>query len=151
MLGTASRLPWPLHAVLGSLAVLALAGCPTVDLGETPADPGVCRPDPLEYRDVIWPEFLAPADTARSCVDEAGCHAAGNGRSALRLETDVAADPTAHDRNYAVVIRFLNCGTPGASSLLTKPLAGQDPHGGGDIFADVDDPAVMAFEAWLQP
>jgi hypothetical protein len=154
MLGTASRLrdlPRWAPAPLAALAVVGLAGCPTVDLGETPADPGVCRPDALEFRDVIWPEYLAPADTNRSCVGMSGCHDASDGRSALRLETDVAGDPTAHDRNYAVVIRFLNCGTPDASSLLTKPLAGLDPHGGGDIFPNIDDPAVMAFEAWLQP
>jgi hypothetical protein len=40
-----------------------------------------------------------------------------------------------HDSNYNVVSRFLNCGTPEASSLLTKPLSGVDPHGGGDLFA----------------
>ncbi len=147
MLGTASRLPRATVA----LTLLSLAGCPTVDLGDTPADPGVCRPDMMEFRDVIWPEYLAPTAPERSCVSMSGCHATGNGRSALRLETDVAADPAALDRNYAVVIRFLNCGTPEASSLLTKPLSGVDPHGGGDIFANVSDPAVMAFEAWLLP
>ncbi|MCA9676868.1 MAG: hypothetical protein H6709_03015 [Kofleriaceae bacterium] len=131
------------------MGLLHLTGCPTVDLGDTPADPGVCRPDPMYYRDVIWPEFLSPADTTKSCVANSGCHAAGNGRSALRLDTDVTGDPTAHDRNYNVVIRFLNCGTPDASALLTKPLAGVDPHGGDDIFPNTSDPAVTAFEGWF--
>lgn len=136
---------------LVGLAVTALAGCPTVDLGDTPPDPGVCRPDPTYYRDVIWPEFLAPADAARSCVVAGGCHATQDGRSALRLETDVDADPTAHTRNYQVVTRFLNCASPDASSLLTKPLATVDSHGGGDIFPNTMDPAVMAFEGWFGP
>jgi hypothetical protein len=133
---------------LAIAALLGLTGCPTVDLGDAPPDPGVCRPDPMEFRDVIWPQYLASAEPARSCVGPSGCHAIETGRSALRLE-DPGGDPAAHDRNYAVVTRFLNCGTPDASSLLTKPLAGVDPHGGGDIFPSDDDPAVVAFLAWL--
>ncbi len=134
--------------ILGSL-VIGLSGCPTVDLGETPPDPGVCRPDPTYFREEIWPIYLAPADETKSCVGQSGCHAADTGRSALRLETDVS-DPLAFDRNYRVVTRFLNCGSPSASSLLTKPLFGVDSHGGGDIFMDSDDPAVLVFENWFQ-
>lgn len=111
---------------------IALAGCPTVDLGEMPVSPGACRPDPAYYRDVIWPEVLAPSDTARSCVSQGGCHQLENGRSAFRVSVGTPID---HDSNYNVVTRFLNCGTPEASSLLTKPLSGVDSHGGGDLFA----------------
>lgn len=147
MFGTRSFVPpWCLIGF-----VLLLAACPTVDLGDTPADPGVCRPDPGVYRDVIWPEVLAPADTSRSCVAQSGCHAVENGRSALRLEIPADENDFAtHDRNYDVVTRFLNCGTPDASSLVTKPLAGVDPHGGGDIFPNGSDPAVDAVVMWLQ-
>jgi hypothetical protein len=137
--------PW---CLLGAVALFGATGCPTVDLGDMPADPGVCRPDPGYYRDVIWPEVLASADPARSCVDAPGCHALATGRSALRLVTDLD-DPAIHDRNYPVVIRFLNCGTPEASSLITKPLAGLDPHGGGDLFPGRDDPAIEAFLGWF--
>jgi hypothetical protein len=128
-----------------ALAAFTLAGCPTVDLGENPPDPGRCRPDFAYYRDIIWPEFLAPTEPARSCVDAAGCHQRDNGRSALRL---VVNEPIDHNSNYQVVTRFLNCGTPEASSLLTKPLTGLDPHGGGDLF-DASDPAYDVFLLWF--
>jgi hypothetical protein len=106
-------------------------GCPTVDLGETPVSPGACRPDPAYYEDVMWPEFFAPGDEARSCVAAAACHRVEDGRSALRFAT---TEPVDHDRNYDVVTRFLDCGAPEASSALTKPRGGVDPHGGGDLF-----------------
>jgi hypothetical protein len=125
--------------------VALVAGCPTVDLGENPPDPGTCRPDPAYYRDILWPEYLAPADTALSCVDAAGCHARDDGRSALRLVTD----PVDHGANYQVVIRFLNCGAPESSSLLTKPQSGVDPHGGGDLFGPGSDPTIT-FMQWFQ-
>ena len=119
----------------GALLALALCsvlatGCPTVDLGETPAEPGSCRPDRAYFENTMWPEFFAPADEARSCVDEAACHRIEDGRSALRFETN----PLDQNRNYDVVTRFLNCGAPEASSALTKPLDGVDPHGGGELF-----------------
>lgn len=133
-------------SALCALGAVLSAGCPTVDLGETPPDIGQCRPDRQYFEDVIWPEVLAPADPARSCVDAAGCHEASDGRSALRLD---GVDPIDQASNYDVVTRFLSCSTPSASPLLTKPLAGVEGHGGGDIFVGSDDPAVVAFEAWF--
>ena len=128
------------------LCTAGLAGCPTVDLGDTPEDPPLCNPDRIYFEDVIWPEYLAPADPDRSCVGRTGCHRITDGRSALRLDTEEPIDVSA---NYQVVRRFLNCGSPASSSLLTKPLGGLDPHAGGDLFADTTDPAVVAFEAWF--
>jgi hypothetical protein len=126
--------------------VAAMAsGCPTVDLGDDPVDPGVCRPSPDYFRTRIWPEYLAPPDMAKTCVGRSGCHAEANGRSALRLDT---VEPIDFTRNYQVTTRFLNCGTPDASSLLTKPVSGEDPHGGGDLFGPTD-PAVAVFEGWF--
>jgi hypothetical protein len=122
-----------------------LAGCPTVDLGDQPPDPALCRPDMAYYKDHIWPEFLAPADTTRSCVSQSGCHQAATGRSALRLETN----PVDDTRNYEVVTRFLNCASPEVSPLLGKPLKGADPHGGGDLFPTTSDPAVVVFLGWF--
>ncbi|HYU15365.1 MAG TPA: hypothetical protein VEL05_04820 [Candidatus Acidoferrum sp.] len=118
-------------------------GCPTVDLGETPVSPGSCRPDPGYYREVMWPEFFAPADEARSCVAASACHRIEDGRSALRLET---ADPVDQDHNYDIVSRFLDCGAPEASSTLTKPLSGVDPHGGGDLFGPGSAPEATFLE-----
>jgi hypothetical protein len=136
-------------AVFTLLTLLTLAGCPTVDLGDSPPDVGQCRPDRQYYIDVIWPRYLAPsapAEIARSCVAASGCHESQSGRSALRLLTGLPVD---HDRNYQVVTRFLNCSTPLASELLTKPLAGIEAHQGGDIFPAATDPAVVDFQGWF--
>jgi hypothetical protein len=82
---------------------------------------------------------------AKTCVGRSGCHGEADGRSALRLDN---TDPIDFTRNYQVVTRFLNCGTPEASSLYTKPLTGEDPHGGGDLFGGAD-PAAAVFLAWF--
>lgn len=124
--------------------LVVLTGCPTVDLGETPVSPGACRPDPGYFEEQIWPAFLAPADPARTCVGEAGCHRIEDGRSALRLTTD----PLDLGRNYDVVTRFLDCGAPDSSALYTKPVSGVGPHGGGDLFAP-GDPAAEIFLGWF--
>ena len=135
-------------SVAGLLALVGLAGCPTVDLGQDLVEPGVCHPDPTYFSQHIWPEYLqGNGDNAKSCTGQAGCHAADTGRSALRLETN--PDMAAMQRNYDVVIRFLNCSSPEASPLLTKPLANVDSHGGGDIFPNTMDPAVITFDNWF--
>lgn len=122
----------PLLLLLATTAAaLTLPGCPTVDLGETPPDPPTCNADGLYYEQTIWPQYLAPAETATSCVGQAGCHRLEDGRSGLRLHTD----PVDHEANLQIVVRFLNCGSPDLSSLLTKPISGVDSHGGGDLFA----------------
>jgi hypothetical protein len=133
---------------LGLVAGIALlSACPTVDLGDQPEEAPLCNPGDAYFRDVIWPQYLAPADIQRSCVGRAGCHNAANGRSALRLD---ASEPIDFAGNYQAVRRFLNCSTPDASRLLTEPLAGTERHGGGDIFPNLEDAAVVAFEAWFQ-
>ena len=134
-------------ALLLAVTAVTLAGCPTVDLGENPPDPPTCRPDFLYYQDVLYPSFIAPADPNLSCVDAPGCHRTNDGRSALRLTTD----PPDHNANYAIVTRFLNCGLPEASSMLTKPMEGVDAHGGGDIFNDTFGPTTPRgiFEEWF--
>ena len=131
-------------AVLASCALSA--GCPTVDLGDNPVSPGSCRPDPGYFRDTMWPEYFAPSDESRSCVASAGCHRIDDGRSALRFETD----PIDDSRNYDVATRFLNCGAPEASTALTKPMAGVEPHGGGDLF-DPGSAQESTFLEWFSP
>ena len=131
--------------VAGSVALGFLAACPTIDLGEDPSNPGVCRPDPAYFRTEMWPKYLSTTDPAMSCVAAAGCHRESDGRSGLRFDASATPDL---ERNYRVAIRFLNCGTPSASTLLTRPLAGEDSHGGGDIFADTD-PQVGIFQGWF--
>ena len=130
---------------LAACCLLALAGCPTVDLGETPPDIGLCTPAKgMDYFvNSIWPMYLHPSG-AKDCAQSSGCHAMAHG---LALTTQAPIDFVA---NYRVAQQYLNCGTPSASELLTKPLAGIDGHGGGDLFADQNDPAVQVFLNWFK-
>lgn len=134
---------------IGGLTALVLSACPTVDLGDVPPDPNVCRPDRQYYEEMIWPNYLAPSAPANSCVGTAGCHNAVNGRSALRLDN---SNPPNHTQNYSTVTRFLNCNTPEASDLLTEPLSTENPHGGGDVLVPgdvMDDQAIAIFRGWF--
>src|SRR4051794_26312462 len=90
------------------LAFLGLiAGCPTVDLGDTPTEIGLCNPPGgVQYfQDQIWPNYVVRSNPTESCA-RVGCHVAGgNG-----LDYPATVD-------YAVAYRrsqiYLNCDTPG--------------------------------------
>ncbi len=120
------------YSLLLCATVLAAAGCPTVDLGDNPPDPGQCRPDMAYFETVIWSEFIDTGDPATSCVDTAGCHRDSDGRSAFRVVLPPTDQPVDFRANYARVVPFLNCGAPEASVLLAKPLRGVSTHAGGD-------------------
>ena len=126
---------------LGFLAFLA--GCPTVDLGDTPTEVGLCNPaGGLQYfQDQIWPNFVVRGNAADSCA-KVGCHVSGGNGLDFPAVVDYAAA-------YKRAQIYLNCGTPAASLFLTKPLAGIDQHGGGDVFAS-GDPAVQIFLDWFK-
>ncbi len=132
-------------AATGVLA-LALGGCPTVDLGDTPSDIGSCNPSGglAYFISDIEPKYFKLSDTVNGCAQSASCHDQEHG---LALQRIAPVDDMA---NYRVTQGYLNCGQPMASELLTKPLAGIDGHGGGDIFASTSDPAVVDFLAWFQ-
>ena len=121
-------------------AALFAGGCPTVDLGDEPVAPGACRPSEGYYRDVVWPDYLAPESPERSCVSAPGCHRDTDGRSALRLIVEEPLSDQDHRTNYDVVTSFLSCGSPQTSPLLSKPEEGRNPHGGGDIFGPDSEP-----------
>jgi hypothetical protein len=129
-----------------ALCVVLLAGCPTVDLGDTPEDVGLCNPAQGEtyFEQMIWPTYLNGAGNKQCTMG--GCHDQ-NGQSALRFKTN----PIDYPGNYKASLIYLNCGSPQTSELLVKPLAGVEPHGGGDIFADMNDPAVKVFLDWFNP
>jgi hypothetical protein len=133
----------PLSLAIG---IVLLAGCPTVDLGDQPPVPGDCQPDPAEFEATIWPMALSTGDDATTCV-KANCHSQATGRSGLRLieNPSGAAD---HAANYESVIRFLNCAAPRSSRLLTKPVAGIDGHGGGDLWT-YDTAPASTVEEWI--
>lgn len=108
-----------LRTALALTALAALPGCPTVDLGDTPADIGSCRPDRDYFEQVIWPMYIAPADEAKSCIAQIGCHNDSLGaRSGMHLKTTMPIDYTT---NYRTVSRHLNCSDPSASDMLTYP------------------------------
>jgi hypothetical protein len=129
---------------LVTLCALALAGCPTVDLGDTPPDIGACNPmgGQAYFMNMIWPSYLHPSG-AKDCAQSAGCHLMAHG---------LALDPTPpvdYAANFRIAQQYLNCGTPAASPLLTKPLAGVDGHGGGDLFT-MTDPQYQLFLDWFK-
>lgn len=123
-----------------------LAGCPTVDLGDTPTDIGLCNPPGgFDYFEAeIWPSFVRPEDPTRGCTRTGGCHNEAGG-NALGFRTN----PLDMSFNYRQALLYLNCGQPGSSTLLTKPLAGIDPHGGGDLIQRGED-AETVFLGWFQ-
>jgi len=130
--------------IAACLALTFLAGCPTVDLGDTPTEIGLCNPaGGVQYfQDQIWPKYVVRNMNNTSC-NTSNCHVAGGNGLDFPMPVDYA---TAYKRTQI----YLNCGTPEASQFLTKPLGGIDPHGGGDIFPDMNDPAVPIFLSWFK-
>ncbi|MCX5744020.1 MAG: hypothetical protein NT062_16140 [Proteobacteria bacterium] len=123
-------------------------GCPGVDLGDTPEDIGLCNPAKGFdfFKSDVYPKYIERTGAMTSCVKAGGgCHDAGGG-NALTFQTN----PIDAAANYRAAQVYLNCGIPQASELLTKPLAGADPHGGQDIFPTIADPAVAVFIDWFQ-
>jgi hypothetical protein len=151
ILGVPSGVPFPWRSLaLALAAALCLTGCPTVDLGDNPPDPGICQPDRGYFEDVIWPQFIAPQDPAASCVSAAGCHRVNDGRSGFRVDVPVGGEAVDYASNYDSVVFFLNCSDPASSRLYTKPLAGVQEHAGGDLFSAGEAPA-QAFLQWFTP
>ncbi len=130
--------------------MLGVAGCPTVDLGDSPQDIGLCNPaGGVEYlRDELWPKFIRPLDGAAGCTRSGGCHSESGG-NALALRGSVTLSDTDAAFNYRQTQLYLNCGQPAASPLLTKPLGGIDPHGGDDLITQ-GDAAEAAFLGWFR-
>jgi hypothetical protein len=132
-----------------------LAGCPTVDVGDTPVAPPLCRPSLEAFRAPggIWDVAIDPPDPARSCIVAEGCHSQATGRSGLRLiakSRDLFTD-VEWSLNLDVVSRYLNCSTPSDSTFITKPEAGTDPHLGGDLWTCGGSGCepISTIEAWI--
>ena len=82
----------PLVRVVATCVIVAgLAACPTVDTGEVPVTPGLCRPDKNEFRREggIWDVAIAPADQTKSCLQTMGCHATQDGRTHSKMDHGV--------------------------------------------------------------
>ena len=140
---------------LGASCVLlaALAGCPTVDLGDTPTDIGLCNPPGgVEYfQERIWPEFVRPGN-ANSCT-KAGVtinrevDVPPQGVGTLTLEFDVFGYTTGTPR---VEVDWVSSGMPAGT---TFNLA-YDIDGGGVIGVDeglvegTDNPVVINYASF---
>jgi hypothetical protein len=118
-----------------AMLLLVLAGCPTIDLGETPVTPPLCRPslDTLKKPGGVWDVAVNPSDPQKSCVAMAGCHAQATGRSALRLIPMPQSDAD-WAQNLDEIAQFLDCASPSESLFVTKPEAGVESHLGGDLW-----------------
>lgn len=124
--------------------VLLLSGCPVVDLGDDPPEVGLCNPTggmPY-FQSEIVPNYLKLTDKTNGCGRNSSCHDNAHG-----LAFDLA-NPTSAT-NYRLALNYLNCGSPTQSDLLTKPLKGQNGHGGGDL-VDPGSAEEMTFLGWFQ-
>jgi hypothetical protein len=128
-----------------AVLTLALAGCPTVDLGDTPSGIGTCSPAKGEayFETVIWPTYIQ--NSKKSCIT-AGCHDQTGDGGALHFKTD----PVDLVGNYHIAQVFLRCAIPMSSPLYTKPCY-IDTHSGGQIFNCPSDPEAQAFLDWFEP
>ena len=131
------------HRAFACCALL-LCGCPTVDLGDDPPAVGLCNPaGGMDYFvDQIVPSYLKLEDATSGCGRTSMCHNRAHGAA---FDLTNASSPA----NYILAKNYLNCGSPLLSPLLTKPLAGQDGHGGGDL-VDPGSPAEAAFLGWFE-
>lgn len=125
-------------------ALLLLCGCPTVDLGDDPPAVGLCNPQGgFDYfRDMIVPSYLKLQDTAAGCGRSSMCHDRAHGAA-----YDLSDPPSM--ANYRLTLNYLNCGSPRQSQLLTKPLRGEDGHGGGELVEN-GSTEMMTFLMWFQ-
>jgi hypothetical protein len=140
---------WSVH-LLACASIALLAGCPTVDLGDTPSDIGLCNPPKgIEYfRTEVWPKFVRPTDTTNGCTKVGGCHNEAGG-NALGFRGGANPTTTEFTFNYRQTQIYLNCGNPEASPLLTKPLSSMDPHGGGNLIPPGSEPETV-FLLWFE-
>jgi hypothetical protein len=124
-------------------SIVLLCGCPTVDLGDEPPGVGLCTPvgGYGYFQSDIAPKYLKLADKTNGCGRSSSCHDHAHG-AAFDL-----TDPLS-TANYRVAQQYLNCGQPTASTLRTKPMSGQDGHGGGDLF-DPGSAEDMTFLGWF--
>jgi hypothetical protein len=132
------------HKAFAWCALLLLCGCPTVDLGDEPPAVGLCNPaGGMDYfvSDIV-PNYLKLADTTNGCGRTSMCHNRAHGL-AFDLTNPMST------ANYALTKNYLNCGSPRLSPLLTKPLAGEDGHGGGDLIQP-NSAEFNTFMGWFQ-
>jgi hypothetical protein len=122
---------------LGTL-VVGLASCtePT-----SPEPPGGGRPIELDY--AFFVSAVEPIFVDRGCARTTGCH---GGQGAGMMLLSGGSDPNA---DFIAVRPHTRPWDPSSSPLLTKPLAGEVVHQGGDIFADTTDADYRTIRDWI--
>jgi len=131
-----------------TILLLVLAGCPTVDLGDQPAELPLCTP--VKGYDYfvsdIWPKYIN--NTKKNCLDSmpGACHANTGGMMVL--------DPSGPTMdNFDKVRAELNCTLSTSSTFYEKPCGLTSHFGnmGGPIFNCPSDPEPTDFLAWFTP
>src|SRR5688500_4431488 len=132
-----------------ALGAVLHAGCPTVDLGDTPTDINLCNPAGGQdyFVSDIYPNFIkgdTPGDS-KSCTQNNRGHSEGNGP-----ELTIRFQPRRDENfNFRQAQLFLNCVNEDMSLLPTKPLTGSDAHGDGNLSDGMNDAEVQTFLVWF--
>jgi hypothetical protein len=79
-------------------------------------------------------------ESPEGCSRDTQCHS-------NRAPVFDVANPTS-SANYKSALTYVSCGSPRQSELLTKPLAGEDGHEGGDFFQP-GSPEMLTFMMWF--
>jgi hypothetical protein len=137
-----------------SVALLCI-GCQEVNVEPIQSGQALCQE---YYEACINPLLTHPitvpgSNAVVTCAGE-GCHNARSGAGgAFRLIAEAAAGTDDMTANYLAASSFTNLADPAMSKLLLEPLAGSSPtvggHGGGDIFADPNDPHYRDIYFWI--
>ncbi len=130
-------------------ALLAGAGCETVDLGAPPAQVNACLPGQMWFVNQIWPNFLAKDYNGKHCTDSS-CHARGSKTTMTLVNpVDPVTFPLTGDwaSNYTQVTHEMNCSDVTDSALLLLP-EGVQVHGGNQLIMK-GGPEEMLVEQWI--
>ncbi|HEY0707338.1 MAG TPA: hypothetical protein VGG33_11100 [Polyangia bacterium] len=135
-------------AGLGS-ALLLVAACDTVDVGDPPADVNACRPSQQFFYERVWPEFLGKDNGGRRCSDSR-CHDASSPRVLVLPPPQSAPGlplPTDWAGVYKAAAEQMLCTNVGESPLIVRPS--QPGHGGGALI-DLAGPEAAVVRAWVE-
>ena len=139
--GGAARTIAATIAAAGALAAAAavggavtVAGCSTVDLGDSPADINACRPSQRYFVDHIWPELLNMTFEGKTC-GQSDCHGTQARQLVVIAPTSTPTPPVPlppgsdWETLYISTTRQLRCNNIRGSDLYTRPtgIAKHDP------------------------
>jgi hypothetical protein len=139
-------------AAAAAAGATTTAGCSTVDVGDPPADVNACRSSQQLFVDQVWPNYLAPSHSGKTCGD-ASCHASSNRPLHIVAPTSTPT-PTVPfvagsdwDLLYQSAANQMNCSDVAGSELYTKP-SGLSQHDGGKLF-EPGGPELTLLTQWV--